>query len=78
VRRLFRRHLRTSPHQWLLRERLTRAQTLMSDSPLSLAEIAELCGFCDVYHFSREFRRSIGLPPASWRKHEIGRTRRTP
>ena len=72
MRRLFRRHLRTSPHQWLLRERLNHAQTLMSDTPLPLAEIADRCGFCDVYHFSREFRRSIGVSPAAWRKLELG------
>ncbi|MBX9458134.1 MAG: AraC family transcriptional regulator [Rhizobium sp.] len=75
LRRLFSQHLRTSPHQWLLRERLNRAQTLMSDSTLPLAEIAELCGFCDVYHFGREFRRSIGTPPAAWRRLELGRAR---
>lgn len=73
VRRLFRKHLRTSPHQWLLRERLTHAQALISDSGMAMAEIAELCGFCDVYHFSREFKRSIGTPPATWRKREHGK-----
>jgi AraC-like DNA-binding protein len=73
VRRLFRKHLRTSPHQWLLRERLTHAQTLIADSAMPLAEIAEVCGFCDVYHFSREFKRSIGVPPAAWRRKELGR-----
>jgi AraC-like DNA-binding protein len=73
VRRLFRKHLRTSPHQWLLRERLSHAQTLIADSAMKLAEIAEVCGFCDVYHFNREFRRSIGTPPAAWRRRELGR-----
>jgi AraC-like DNA-binding protein len=73
VRRLFRKHLRTSPHQWLLRERLSHAQTLITDSATPLAEIAEVCGFCDVYHFNREFRRSIGTPPAAWRRKELGR-----
>jgi AraC-like DNA-binding protein len=73
VRRLFRKHLRTSPHQWLLRERLTHAQTLIADSAMPMAEIAEACGFCDVYHFSREFKRSIGTPPAAWRRKEMGR-----
>jgi AraC-like DNA-binding protein len=72
VRRLFRKHLRTSPHQWLLRERLTHAQALIADSATPLAEIAEICGFCDVYHFSREFKRSIGTPPAAWRRKELG------
>jgi AraC-like DNA-binding protein len=73
VRRLFRKHLRTSPHQWLLRERLTHAQTLIADSAMPMVEIAEVCGFCDVYHFSREFKRSIGTPPAAWRRKEMGR-----
>jgi AraC-like DNA-binding protein len=72
LRRLFAGHLRTSPHQWLLRERLTHAQALIADSAMPLAEIAEICGFCDVYHFSREFRRSVGTPPAAWRRTELG------
>ena len=73
IRRLFRKHLRISPHQWLLRERLTKAQTLISDSGMSIAEVAHVCGFCDVYHFSREFKRSVGTSPAAWRKQEHGR-----
>ena len=72
LRRLFAKHLRTSPHQWLLRERLTHAQALIADSTMPLAEIAEICGFCDVYHFSREFKRSVGAPPAAWRRTELG------
>ena len=72
LRRLFGKHLRTSPHQWLLRERLTHAQALIVDSMIPLAEIAEVCGFCDVYHFSREFKRSVGTPPAAWRRTELG------
>lgn len=74
LRRLFGKHLRTSPHQWLLRERLTHAQALIADSNIPLAEIAEICGFCDVYHFGREFKRSIGAPPATWRRTELGRS----
>ena len=72
LRRLFGKHLRTSPHQWLLRERLTHAQALIADSTMPLAEIAAICGFCDVYHFNREFKRSVGTPPAAWRRLEAG------
>ncbi len=78
LRRLFGKHLRTSPHQWLLRERLTHAQALMADSAMPLAEVAEICGFCDVYHFNREFKRSVGTPPAAWRRLELGTQRASP
>lgn len=73
IRRLFRKHLRVSPHQWLLRERLTKAQTLIADSGMSIAQVAHICGFCDVYHFSREFKRSVGTSPGAWRRREHGR-----
>jgi AraC-like DNA-binding protein len=72
TRRLFQRHLRTSPRQWLIRERLMHAQSLLVQDEAPLAEVAELCGFCDVYHFSREFKRSVGIPPAAWRRSEVG------
>lgn len=75
LRRLFAKHLRTSPHQWLLRERLTHAQALIVDSAMPLSEVAEICGFCDVYHFNREFKRSVGTPPAAWRRIELGAQR---
>ncbi|RWN43469.1 MAG: AraC family transcriptional regulator [Mesorhizobium sp.] len=71
IRRLFQKHLRTSPHQWLMRERLMQAQSLLVQSDQKLAEIAEACGFCDVYHFGREFKRSVGISPAAWRRSEL-------
>jgi AraC-like DNA-binding protein len=78
TRRLFRKHLRASPRQWLARERLMHAQALIVQNRAPLAEIAETCGFCDVYHFSREFRRSVGMPPAAWRGSELGAAKRRP
>ena len=40
TRRLFRKHLRVSPREWLQRERLTYAQSLMTNSDATLAQIA--------------------------------------
>jgi len=72
TRRLFRKHLRESPRRWLIRERLIAAQSLMIRENAPMAHVAEACGFCDVYHFGREFKRVVGASPAAWRRAEFG------
>lgn len=73
LRRLFRQHLNSTPRAYLRRQRLAAAQRLMLETDLSLQEIAVSCGFCDGYHFSRDFRRIIGRSPRQWRRTELGR-----
>lgn len=33
----------------------------------TIGEIAELCGFPDVFYFTRLFKKVTGVPPAKWR-----------
>ena len=44
------------------------ARDLLYDKELSLAEIAEKCGFCDEFHFSRRFKDNFDMTPAKFRK----------
>lgn len=55
-----------SPHQWLTRQRLQRAQELLLGTR-TVAEIAQDCGFADQAHFTRVFARATGMPPSQWR-----------
>jgi AraC-like DNA-binding protein len=64
---IFRRRFGISPHQYLLHLRIQRAQELLRGSGLSLAQIAEQCGFADVHHFSKTFRRVCDSPPGAYR-----------
>ena len=66
--RQFSRVAGKSPHQYLLTRRIQEACRLMHDPALSLELIAEKTGFCDRFHFTRHFKRHIGIGPALYRR----------
>jgi AraC-like DNA-binding protein len=45
------------------------ARMVMTNEPL--CEIALRCGMCDQAHFSRVFRRFVGLTPSRWRESQL-------
>lgn len=67
---LFRRSFGQSPYQYIMRLRVQHAQELLAGSTLSLARIAELCGFADIHHFSKTFKKSTGQSPFAYRRNE--------
>jgi AraC-like DNA-binding protein len=54
------------PHAYHLRLRLARAVELLSYG-LSVATVANECGFADQSHLSRKFKEVYGLTPGAWR-----------
>lgn len=66
--RAFKASFGETPHAFIIRRRIERAQheMLLSDEPL--AQIALVCGFADQAHLSRVFRRLVGSPPNAWRR----------
>lgn len=66
--RAFRETTGTTPHQWLLKQRVAQACALLRDSDQPLAQIAAGCGFADQSHFSRVFAQAEGMPPSQWRR----------
>jgi AraC family transcriptional regulator len=64
-----------SPHAFLVRRRIERAQGLMLKSAFPLAQIASDCGFCDQAHFSRQFLQFTGESPRSWRRARASEAR---
>jgi AraC family transcriptional regulator len=66
--RAFRRSFNDSPHAYIIRRRVERAQGLMLTTTTPLAEIAVSCGLADQAHFTRLFRRFAGESPGAWRR----------
>lgn len=64
----FRETTGMTPYQWLLRERIARARTLLLETDASLSEVAISCGFSDQSHFTRVFANVVGMTPGIWRR----------
>jgi AraC-like DNA-binding protein len=65
--RLFRQETGTPLQHYVYTRRVEKACILLHHSRDSIEKIAEACGFCDRYHFSRMFKKSVGKPPADYR-----------
>ena len=57
--RAFKASTGLAPHQWQMNLRINRAQQLLLDGELSLAQIALVTGFSEQSHFTRVFRRLL-------------------
>ena len=62
--RLFKAVIGISPHQYLIRKRIENAHALLSDKSHSVSDVAFLCGFADVFSFSKAFKKHTGTPPS--------------
>lgn len=58
-----------TPHVFLVRQRIRRAQILMLETHESLSQIACACGLTDQAHLARLFRAAVGLTPTAWRRN---------
>lgn len=70
--RAFRNSFGESPHEYVIRRRVERAQALMLSTAAPLSEIALDCGLADQAHLSRLFRRIVGETPRAWRRARSG------
>ncbi|MFT5720099.1 MAG: transcriptional regulator GlxA family with amidase domain [Motiliproteus sp.] len=68
LERMFLKNLDCSPSRYYLKLRLDRARQLLKQSSLSIVEISAACGFVSTPHFSRCYRKHIGISPRDERK----------
>jgi AraC family transcriptional regulator len=65
----FRKFQRQTIGEYLRQRRLARATQMLFDRGIPLAVIAASTGFFDQSHFTRVFKRHLGLTPAVFRKN---------
>ena len=65
--RSFRDQYGLPPHTFQNQKRINRARQLLSKG-MSIAETAARMGFADQSHFTRKFKRSVGMTPGKYQK----------
>ncbi len=58
------------PANYRTRRRIAQGRQLLASTELSVAQVAELCGFSDALYFSRVFKAQTGRSPSAYRNQE--------
>ncbi|WP_039017986.1 GlxA family transcriptional regulator [Halocynthiibacter namhaensis] len=68
LERLFVKNLGTSPVQFYIESRISRAHALLNETKMSVAEISAATGFNSATQMSQRFRLRYGTSPSAFRK----------
>lgn len=65
---LFRLTYNVTPNRYIVLQKIKLAQQLLSLKTISVTDTAFLCGYSDVYYFSKVFKEETGISPSKWKK----------
>ena len=75
-RKAFKKYTGLSPVQYHLSLRLKQANYLLSNTSMSIKEIAFRLGFCSVYYFSKLYKEKTKMTPGKFRNLTAGGVRK--
>ena len=67
INRIFKKHTGATLHDYIIEKRINSAAEKLRSEGLSVSEIARLTGFSGVVHFSKAFRKRMGMSPSEYR-----------
>ena len=66
LRKIFLNRFGVSPKEYILQKRMDYACHLLSSGQFEVCEVARLCGYTEPCHFSREFKKRMGICPKDY------------
>ncbi|NOW05156.1 AraC family transcriptional regulator [Clostridium beijerinckii] len=65
--KIFKNSMKTTPQEFLIKYRLSKACEMLKDDNVSIKEVSELTGYPNQFHFSRAFKEVYHMSPRQWR-----------
>jgi AraC-like DNA-binding protein len=65
---IFKQNFHTTPNQYIINYKIDLAKKLLECRELSVLDVAYLCGFEDIYYFSKTFKKVTGQTASNFRK----------
>ena len=65
---IFKQNFHTTPNQYIIDYKIGLAKKLLCSKELSIGDISNLCGFEDIYYFSKTFKKVTGQTASNFRK----------
>src|SRR5688572_1339049 len=66
--RVFKSILGQSPQAFTVQAKINRACQLLTESTLTISQIADALGYEDIYFFSKQFKRKMNVTPTQYRR----------
>lgn len=63
-------HTGHSIHEYIRKRRMSKALSLLKHSPMSISDIAYLCGYSSQQAFCKHIKSSVGMTPNEYRNHK--------
>ena len=70
LRRIFLNKYGVAPKEYMINLRMGYAKQLLTLEEFPIATVAEMCGYAEPTHFSREFTKRVGVSPNSFKHRD--------
>ena len=68
---VFKESFDLTPNKYLTKKRLDYSKELLETGIFNVSQISEMCGFSDLYYFSKVFKSNMGISPSEYKSTSI-------
>ena len=68
---LFKNQFDITPNRYIVMRKIDLAKQLLKSGEIQISEISEICGFENIYYFSKVFKSEVGISPGKYKNNRV-------